>query len=310
MEQWLDQLGAMRVFVAVVEAQGFSAASRSLGMPVPTVCRKVAELESQLDAQLLVRSTRRVSVTDSGNNFYEDAKRILEDVDSAERRASGEFQRATGLLTITAPSMFGRLHILPIVSEFMCLHDEIEVRLLLTNHVLDLPEGHIDLGVRIGAGSTNSISVMNLGNVRQVVCASRKYLSVKGSPSTPRDIANHKCITFSRSGDQVPWIFAGPHRNLREVNVSSKLVLDTAEAALDAALQNGGLTQLYSYQAAPHVESSDLQIVLEDFEIDPQSVAFNFPRTQRVPQKLSAFMEFASTAIRQRLANVAAICGD
>lgn len=304
----MDRFGAMRVFVAVVEAQGFSAASRSLGMPVPTVCRKIAELESQIGAQLLIRTTRKISVTGSGHDYYDDAKRILEEVDNAERRASGEYQRASGLLTITAPSMFGRLHMLPIVGDFMRLHDNIEARLLLTNHILDLPDGHIDLGVRIGEVSTSSMNVEKLGTVRQVVCASRQYLSEKGIPSALSDITKHQCITFSRSGEHVPWTFAGPSRNLREINVHSKLVVNTAEAAMDAVLRDGGLTQLYSYQVASGVASGDLQIVLDEFEIDPKGVTFNFPQTRRIPQKLSAFLEFATPVIRQSLVQSAEKC--
>ncbi|WP_108883049.1 LysR substrate-binding domain-containing protein [Anderseniella sp. Alg231-50] len=298
----------MRVFVAVVEAQGFSAASRSLGMPVPTVCRKIAELESQIGAQLLIRTTRKISVTSCGHDYYDDARRILEEVDNAERRASGEYQRASGLLTITAPSMFGRLHMLPIISDFMRLHDDIEARLLLTNHILDLPDGHIDLGVRIGETSTSSMNVEKLGTVRQVVCASRQYLSEKGVPCALGDITKHQCITFSRSGDHVAWTFAGPSRNLREINVHSKLVVNTAEAAMDAVLRNGGLTQLYSYQVASGVASGELQIVLDEFEIDPRGVTFSFPRTQRIPQKLDVFLEFATPVIRQRLLHSAEKC--
>ncbi|HUS97807.1 MAG TPA: LysR family transcriptional regulator [Hyphomicrobiaceae bacterium] len=304
----MDRLGAMRVFVAVVEAQGFSAASRALGMPVPTVCRKIAELENQIGTQLLIRTTRKISVTGGGHDYYDDAKRILEDVDVAERRASGEYQRASGLLTITAPSMFGRLHMLPIISDFMRLHDSIEARLLLTNYILDLPDGHIDLGVRIGEVSSISMNVEKLGTVRQVVCASRQYLSEKGTPIALRDITKHQCITFSRSGDHIPWTFAGPSRTLREINVHSKLVVNTAEAAMDAVSRNGGLTQLYSYQAASGIASGELQIVLDEFEIVPKEVTFNFPQTQRIPQKLNAFLEFATPIIRQRLVNSAVKC--
>lgn len=304
----MDRLSAMKVYVAVVESQGFSAASRTLGMSVPTVCRKIAELESQLGAQLLIRSTRRVSVTDSGFDYYDDAKRILEEVDGAERRASGEFRRATGLLTITAPSMFGRLHILPIVSDFMRLHNEIEVRLLLTNHVLDLPQGHIDLGIRIGEETTNAMDSEYLGSVRQVVCASPNYLAENGTPKVPRDISRHRCITFSRSGEQIPWTFAGTARKPGRIEVRSSLVLNTAEATLDAALLNGGLSQLYSYQAVPLVASGELKIVLQDYEIDPRPVVFNYHQTLRIPQKLKVFMEFAAPAVRKRLNDIDETC--
>lgn len=304
----MDRLGAMRVYVAVVEQRGFSAAARTLGMPVPTVCRKIAELEDQVGAQLLVRSTRRVSVTDSGQIYYDDARGILEDVDAAERRASGEYQFATGLLTITAPSMFGRLHLLPVISEFMRIHEEIEIRLLLTNHVLDFPDSHIDLGVRIGGGATASMDSIELGSVRQVVCAGKNYLAEHDCPAVPRDIAGHDCVTFSRSGSQVSWLFGGSNHKPLEIPVNSRFVVNTAEAALDAVLKHGGFTQLYAYQAAHLIQSGELQIVLENFEIEPRPVAFNFQRSDRLPQKLRTFVDFASPKLQQQLLDIARIC--
>jgi DNA-binding transcriptional LysR family regulator len=298
----------MGVFVAVVEAGGFSAASRALGMPLPTVCRKVAELENHLGAQLLIRSTRKVAVTDSGHRYYEDVRRVLEDLDTLERQAAGEYQRVTGLLTITAPSLFGSLHVLPIVNDFMYRHDEVEVRLLFTNHVLDLPEEQIDLGVRIGTLSGSTLTVLRAGSVRQVVCASPAYLDANGRPASPGNLTQHRCITFSRSGGRLPWAFKMPSGKFRDVAVRPKLTLNSAEAAVDAALRDGGLTQLYSYQAAPHVATGELEIVLKDFEIQPSPVNLIFPHGQRVPQKLRAFIDFAMPALGERLATVSKTC--
>ncbi len=305
----MDRLDAMRVFVAVVEAQGFSAASRSLCKPLPTVCRKISELESELGAQLFIRSTRKVAVTDTGTRYYEHVRQILEDIDDAERQASGEYQRATGLLSITAPSMLGQLHILPIVSAFMMLHEEVEVRLLFTkNHLLDLPEDQINLALRIGALSASSMTIIPAGTVRQVVCASPRHLETYGTPATPEEAATHDCITFSRSGSQYPWSFRMPSGKPGEVLVRSRLLLNSAEGAIDSALEDGGLVQLYSYQAAPHVASGDLQIVLQEFEVAPLPVNFVLPHRQRVPQKVKAFMDYALPALRRRLLDVAAKC--
>jgi DNA-binding transcriptional LysR family regulator len=187
----MDQLGAMRIFIAVVDSQGFSAASRMLGIPVPTVCRKVAHLEERLGVQLLTRSTRKTTVTDSGHQYYENVRRILEDIDSAERLASGEYKQVKGLLTITAPSLFARLHVLPIVNDFLEMHDNVEVRLLFTNHVLDMLDEHIDLGIRIGQPSSSEMTNSLVGKMRAVVCASPAYLSANGRPLAPDDIIQH-----------------------------------------------------------------------------------------------------------------------
>jgi DNA-binding transcriptional LysR family regulator len=297
----MDQLDAMRVYVAVVESQGFSAASRALGIPVPTVCRKVANLEERLGVQLLVRSTRKVSATSSGMHYYDDAKRILEDVSGANRRVAGEYRQIKGLLTITAPALFGRLHILPIVNDFMRLHDEVEVRLLLTNHMLDMLEEHIDLGVTIGSRSRGSIEIIPVTEMRLIVCASPKYLSAAGRPGKPDDLLDHKTITFAKSCMQDPWPFKMLTGDTREINLKSRLVVNTAEAAVDSALQDTGLTQLYYYQAKTHITAGELEVVLESYEIEPDPVVIAIPQGPRTPQKVSAFVDFAITELRKHL---------
>ena len=297
----MDQLDAMRVYVAVVESQGFTAASRVLGIPVPTVCRKVANLEEKLGVQLLVRSTRKISTTSSGMHYYDDARRILEEISDASRRVAGEYQQIKGLLTITAPALFGRLHILPILSEFMRLHDEVEVRLLLTNHMLDMLEEHIDLGVSIGLRSSDSMEVIPVTDTRLVVCASPKYLSVAGRPQKPDDLLEHETITFAKSCMQFPWPFKMPTEDDCEINIKSRLVLNTAEAAVDSALKDTGLTQLYYYEAKNFIEAGALEIVLENYEIEPTPVIITIPQGPKTPQKVSAFIDFAITELRRQL---------
>ena len=296
----MDQLDAMRVYVAVVESQGFSAASRALGIPVPTVCRKVANLEEKLGVQLLVRSTRKVSATSSGMHYYDDARRILEDVSGANRRVAGEYRQIKGLLTITAPALFGRLHILPIVNDFMRLHDEVEVRLLLTNHMLDMLEEHIDLGVTIGSRSRGSIEIIPVTEMRLIVCASPKYLSAAGRPGKPDDLLDHETITFAKSCMQNPWPFKMPTGDTREINLKSRLIVNT-EAAADSALQHMGLTQLYYYQGKRYIEAGELEVVLENYEPEPEHVIITIPQGPRTPQKVNAFVDFAITELRRHL---------
>jgi DNA-binding transcriptional LysR family regulator len=296
----MDQLEAMRVYVAVVESQGFSAASRVLGMPVPTVSRKVANLEEKLGVQLLVRTTRKVSTTSSGMQYYEDARRILEDISGANRRVAGEYQQIKGLLTMTAPALFGRLYILPIVNDFMRLHDEVEVRLLLTNHMLDMLEEHIDLGVSIGSRSAGSMEIIPVTEMRLVVCASPQYLSAAGRPGEPDDLLDHETITYAQSCTQYPWPFKMPTGETREINLKSRLVVNT-EAAADSALQHMGLTQLYYYQGKSYIEAGELEIVLGNYEIEPTPVIIAIPQGPRTPQKVTAFVDFAITELRRHI---------
>jgi DNA-binding transcriptional LysR family regulator len=304
----MDQLSAMRVFVAVVDAQGFSAASRVLSMPLPTVSRKIAELESHLGTQLLIRSTRKVTVTDSGQRYYEEVRRILDDIGEAERQVSGEYQLPKGRLAITAPTLFGRLHVLPIVNDFMKIHRDINIELILTNHVVDLLEEHIDLGVRIGTLSDSSIIALQAGSVRQIVCASPGYLSQHDRPLSPNDLAGHQCITFSKFGAPAEWAFKMPSRKIQHFPVPTRLTLNSIQGAVDSAIRDGGPVHLYSYQAAPHVAEGTLEIVLDGYEIEPPPVNIVYPQGRLVPQKVRAFVDFAMPRLREYLALIETQC--
>ena len=202
----MDRFEAMRVFVAVVERQGFSAASRSLSMPLPTVCRKIAELERHLGAQLLIRSTRRVVVTDPGRRYYASARRILDGLAEAEAEAAGEYRSPLGQLTITAPALFGRRHILPILRDFMAEHPDITARLLFTNFLVNLLDENADVGIRIGNLKDGSLVARKVGEVRHCYCASPGYLV-----DTPRIECGARCW---RSGIVRPCLtFSSNARN-------------------------------------------------------------------------------------------------
>lgn len=304
----MDRFDAMRVFVAVVEQQGFSAAARLLSMPLPTVSRKIAELERHLGAQLLVRSTRSVTVTDSGWRYYEDVRRILDHLGEAERRASGEYRMPKGRLTITAPTLLGRLFMLPVLADFMKSHREIDVQLTLTNAVVDLVEDHVDLGVRVAARLDDAMIARAIGSVRQVVCASPAYFAQRAKPSTPKDLAAHRCVTFPSAGLPAQWHFKMSSGDVRPVPVRSRLTLNSIEGNVEAALLGAGLVQLYSYQAARHVAEGSLEIVLDEYEIDPTPVSVVYPQSRRIPLKVRAFFDFALPRLRERLALVETQC--
>ncbi len=304
----MDRLDAMRVFISVVDSNGFSAASRILSMPLPTVSRKIAELESHLGTQLLIRSTRKVTVTDSGRRYYQEVRQILDYIGEAERKVTGEYQLPRGRLTITAPTLFGRLHVLPIVNDFMKLHRDINIQLFLVNHVVDLLEKHIDLGIRIGTLSDSSMIAFEAGSVRQIVCASPGYLSQHDRPLSPNDLAGHQCVTFSKFGAPAEWAFKMPSRKIQRFPVPTRLTLNSIQGAVDSAVRDGGPVQLYSYQAAPHVAEGTLEIVLDGYEIEPPPVNIVYPQGRLVPQKVRAFVEFAMPRLRECLALIETQC--
>ena len=304
----MGRLEAMRVFAAVVDGRGFSAASRSLGIPLPTVSRQIAELEEELGTQLLIRSTRKVAVTDSGRRYYESVCRILESVADAEAEAAGEYRSPKGQLCITAPALFGKLHVLPIVRDFMTGHPEITARLLFSNVVADLMEEHIDLGVRIGGLTDGSLIAVKVGEVRSVCCASPGYLIIRGSPRLPEDLANHDCVTVSKFSDPIPWLFRSPGQAQRRVAVAPRICVNTNDAAVEAAIAGGGVTWLYSYQAAPHLHVGSLVGVLTEFEADPVPVSIVYPAGRLVTQKVRHFIDFAHERLRAALQEVNSYC--
>ena len=193
----MDRLGAMSVFVIVVEAGSLSAGGRKLGMPVTTVSRKISELEAHIKTRLLIRSTRTLALTDAGRSYLSACKRIIESVDQAEREATGEYSAPTGDLIITAPIVFGRLHVVPIVAEFLKTYPDVDVQLVLEDRPVNLAENHLDLAIRVGELPDSSLIAARIGQIRNLVCGSPEYLKEHGTPKTPQELVNHDCINFS-----------------------------------------------------------------------------------------------------------------
>lgn len=186
----------MLILVTAVDAGSLSAAARHLGTPLATVSRKVSELEAHLKTRLLTRSSRCLTLTDAGRNYVAACKRILEEVGEAERAASGEYSAPKGDLIITAPIVFGRLHVLPAVAEFLETYPEIDIRLVLADRAVNLLEEHVDLAVRIGELPDSSLVATRVGAIRRVVCGSPGYFAARGIPQTPDELGtHHNCVT-------------------------------------------------------------------------------------------------------------------
>jgi len=290
----------MSILSAVVDAGSLSAGARALRMPLATVSRRVAELESELGAELVLRSARGLTLTDSGTDYLEAARRILEDVAEAERAAGGEFSTPKGTLTLTAPIVFGRLHVLPVVIDFLKAHPDVNVRLEQTDRPVSLHEENFDIAVRIGSLPDSSLIARRLGFVRQVVCASPDYLDRNGIPERPGDLANHSCITFGNLMSPLGWRF-GEGRAEVSVPIRSRLVANTAEAAIAAAESGLGPTRVLSYQIANALNEGRLVTILASFEPEPWPVSFVYPPRGLVPQKLLAFLSFAAPRISEVL---------
>ena len=232
----MDRLEAMSLLVAVAEAGSLSGAGRKLRVPLPTVSRKISELEAHLSARLLTRSTRKLALTEQGAAYVAAAKRILEEVSEAESAASGEHASPRGDLVITAPVVFGRLHVLPVIAEFLKQWPEINVRLVLSDRNLHLIDDHIDIAVRIGALADSALVSTRVGAVRRVVCGSPAYFAEHGAPKRPQDLGALTAVTFDQLSSSEHWTFRDP-KSKREIRVAmrSRLAVNTAEAAVDGA---------------------------------------------------------------------------
>ena len=299
----MDRLEAMGVLLSVVEKGSFSAASRALSMPLATVSRKVSELESHLGAKLLVRTTRKVALTEAGAAYAASARRVLEMIDETERIAAGEFLAPRGELVLTAPVLFGRLHLLPVVADFLALYPEINVRLVLADRNIDLIEEHVDMAARIGSLPESSMIATRIGSMRTVVCASPQLLTRHGVPKSPEDLADWPCVNFDFRSPSSTWPFRSKE-GIRETPVKPRLSVSTAEAAVWAAAQNVGLTRVLHYQCAEAVRDGSLEIILEDFEIEPLPVHLIHAARGALPLKMRAFLDFAAGRIRQALSSL------
>jgi DNA-binding transcriptional LysR family regulator len=301
----MDRLEAMSIVLAVVEAGSLSAAARRRGSPLATISRKVSDLETHLGTRLLNRSSRRITLTDAGRSYVAACKRILEEVEEAERSASGEYSAPKGDLTITAPIVFGRLHVLPIVIEFLTAYREIDVRIMLADGIANLLEDQIDLAIRIGELPDSSLVATRVGLIRRVVCGSPAYFAARGMPRSPDELASHDCIAFEGLTSPRTWTFRKGKSDL-SVTIHSRLIVNTAEAAIDAAVAGVGVTRVLSYQIADAIRAGTLAVALQEFEPTPWPVSLIYAGQVLLPLKLRAFLDFAAPRLKATLLQDAA----
>jgi len=296
----MDRFEAMRTLVAAVDGGSLSAASRALGVPLPTVSRRVSDLEAHLKAQLLIRTSRKLLLTDVGRSFVATCRQILIELDDAERLATGEYRTPSGDLSITAPVMFGQLHVEPVTLAFLKAFPDINVRLTLGDYYLDLVENRIDLAVRIGDLPDSGLVAKRIGAVRWICCASPAYLATRGTPQEPAELGLHECIGFERSHSDTIWRFASSGEAL-DIPIRPRFSVNTASAAIDAALEHAGIIRMLSYQVDSAIADGRLATVLEDFRTPPVPVHLIHTGQPILLLKLRAFLDFAGPRLRDRL---------
>jgi DNA-binding transcriptional LysR family regulator len=294
----MDRLDELAVFVAVAEQGSFIAASRGLGRSPAAITRAVSSLEDRLAMRLFNRTTRSVALTDAGARYLDRCRRALAAFDELALSAASEQVEPAGALTLTAPEMFGRLHLLPIAQDFMRDYPRVSVSLLLLNRIVSFVDEGIDLGVRIAHLPDSSLRAIAIGHVRRVACASSAYLTRRGVPSTPDELVGHDAIAVASSGDVDRWIFAE-----RPVAVDARLVVNTVQAALDAAVADGGIVRVLSYQAAPLEASGALRRILVPWEPPPIPIHIVHPAGRHLSPKIRLFIDPAVTTLRGKFAD-------
>lgn len=291
----VDQLAAMRCFVAVADSRGFAPAARRLRVSPPSVTRAVAALEDHLGARLFHRTTRTVRLTEAGTRYLLDCKRLLADLDDADASAAGAHADPQGQLGITAPIQFGRLHVTPVVLAFMARHPAITVRTVYADHVVDLLDQNLDLAVRIGELPDSSLTAVRIGELRPVVCGAPRYLRRRGTPRRPADLAGHDAVVFSNlSVSNISWTF----RDGTTVQPRARMIINTADVAVAAAVAGVGLTRLLSYQVAAAVAAGQLTVLLPEHEPRPLPIHIVHREGRRTSARVRAFLDFATPRLR------------
>lgn len=297
----MDRFEAMSVLLAVVDAGSLSAGARRLHAPLATVSRKVADLEKHLGARLVLRTRSGVVLTQEGQAFVAASRRILQDLDDAQRQATGGHGALRGALHVTAPIAFGERHLLPIAMEFLKEHPDINLRLTLADRQLSLADEQVDIAVRIGHLADSALIAMRVGAVRRLACASPEYLARRGVPLRPDDLARHDGISFQGFAVAPEWRYRGDGATFA-IEPRRKLAVNTTDAAIQAALAGIGVVRLLSYQVSEQLRSGALQEVLAAFAPEPLPVNLIHRRLDPPPLKVRCFLDWIGPRLRAQMA--------
>ncbi|ULK98498.1 LysR substrate-binding domain-containing protein [Bradyrhizobium sp. I71] len=294
----MDRLDSMSILVTVAEAGSLTAAARLLDTPLTTVSRKISDLEGHLKTQLLTRSSRRISLTDAGKSYVAACKRILEDVGEAERIAAGEYTAPKGELSVTAPIVFGRLHLVPVLADFLRAYPDIDVRLTLSNRQVNLTEEGIDAALRVGDLPDSALIATRVGTICRVFAASPGYLKARGIPQKPADLIGHDCIGVQGFTGSGFWSVADDG----EIPVRYRLIVNSTDAACEAAKEGMGIVSVFSHHVASNFQDGTLVSVLPNFRRETLPLSLVRGAGEYLPLKLRAFLDFVTPRLKARLA--------
>lgn len=294
----MDQLHMMRVFVKAAETGGFAATARQLNLSAPAVTRAIAALESHIGARLFIRTTRTIRLTDIGQRYLDDCRRILADLAEAEATAAGRHAVPSGPLVVTAPTLFGQYYVMPILLDYLDRHPRVKAEALFVDRVTNIVDEGIDVAVRIGNLPDSSHSAIRVGQVRRVICGSPAYFARHSRPVEPGDLAGHRIIATSLGPSPTLPIWRFGQASKTGIAIDSPLHCHTIDSAIMAARAGWGLTRVLSYQIGPALLAGDLEIVLADHEEPPLPVHILHHQGRRASAAVRSFIDLAVENLR------------
>jgi DNA-binding transcriptional LysR family regulator len=295
----MDRLNAMQVLLAVVDEGSLSAASRKLRTPLPSVSRKVAELERHLGTRLLIRTSRNVQLTDAGRDYIESARHIVDELTQAEQRAAGEYQVPRGELTIASTLQLGRAVVAPLAYEFLDEYPEISLNLRLVDRSVDLVDEKIDVAIRVGNLDDSSLYAVKVGDGRIITCASPAYLQRKGVPATPADLADHDAVVFTRM-NEASWTYSRDGEKFEGLP-RIRVRVNSPVSAIDATLRGLGLSRSFNFMIDEKLRAGKLVRILADFDGGSRPMHLIYVRQGMLPVKVRAFLDWMAPRLRERL---------
>lgn len=296
----LDRIDAMTAFVAAGEAQSLTAAARKLGLSPSVMSRQISGLEARLGARLFHRTTRSLRLTDAGSRYLERARRILADLEEAELAVQNERAEPRGQLSVTAPLIFGRLHVAPLLARFAARHPQVTVELSLSDRFVNLVEEGHDLAIRIGHLPDSQLIARRFGETRRAVVASPAYLAKAGTPLHPRDLAELDVIAFTPLSPPFDWHFVEAGEDLR-VRPEPRFVTNNGDTAISLAFDGSGIARVLYYQVKDAIREGRLVEILEPFAPEPMPIYAVYPSARLLSGKVRAFIELIAAEADWRL---------
>lgn len=297
----MDRFQEMQVFLVVAEEQGFAAAARRLNMSAPSVTRAVAALEERIGSLLLTRTTRNVHITEAGQRYADDCRRILAELEEAEESAAGSHINPRGQLTVTTSVLFGEMYVTPVIVDYLTEFPEVQVKAMMVDRVVNMVDEGFDVAIRIGELADNGLNAVRVGEVRRVICAAPGYLASHGRPQHPNDLRDARVVVSSSSPLTAEWQFAESESTI-SIRPQTRFTVTANHAAINAVCMGWGLTRLLSYQVADKVASGELEIVLQDFELPALPIHVLYQDARKVPAKVRTFVDFCADRLSRNAA--------